>query len=49
MMGFIQSRDEGSDPVPARVPEEGLAPAPGDYVKVRLNPVFASATEEDAA
>ena len=46
MMGFIQSRDEGSEPVPARIPAEGLAPAPGHYVKVRL---FASATEEDAA
>ena len=46
MMGFIQSRDEGSEPVPARIPAEGLATAPGHYVKVRL---FASATEEDAA
>ena len=49
MMGFIQSRDEGSEPVPARIPAEGLATAPGHYVKVRLNPVFACPTEEDAA
>ncbi|MBY5992161.1 class I poly(R)-hydroxyalkanoic acid synthase [Ferrimonas balearica] len=29
----------GAEPVPARVPDTGLAAAPGDYVRVRLNPV----------
>lgn len=49
MIRFIQGRDEGAEPVPVRVPAEGLEAAPGSYVKVRLNPVFASAQQEDAA
>jgi polyhydroxyalkanoate synthase len=40
MMRFIKDRDE-AEPVPARQPVEGLEAAPGSYVKVRLNPVFA--------
>ncbi len=31
---------EGAEPVPARQVAQGLGPAPGDYVQVRLNPTF---------
>ncbi|MNY65576.1 hypothetical protein D3C86_2028650 [compost metagenome] len=44
MMSFISSRDEQADPVPARVPSEGLETAPGSYVKARLNPIFSGTT-----
>ena len=46
MMRFIQSRDE-AEPVPARLPGDGLEAAPGSYVKERLNPVFAGAKVQE--
>ncbi|WP_439842088.1 alpha/beta fold hydrolase [Aeromonas taiwanensis] len=46
MMRFIQSRDE-TEPVPARLPGDGLEAAPGSYVKARLNPVFAGAKVQE--
>ncbi|MGY3943427.1 class I poly(R)-hydroxyalkanoic acid synthase [Aeromonas tecta] len=49
LTAFIKARDGEHDPIPARVPGEGLAAAPGDYVKARLNPIFTKATEEVSA
>lgn len=49
MAAFIKAREVEHDPIPARVPVEGLAAAPGDYVKERLNPIFTKATEEESA
>ncbi|KMK91319.1 class I poly(R)-hydroxyalkanoic acid synthase [Aeromonas dhakensis] len=49
MAAFIQSREEDPAPIPARIPSEGLEAAPGGYVKVRLNPVFAPTPEEEPA
>ena len=46
MMRFIKDRDE-AEPVPARQPVEGLEAAPGSYVKVRLNPVFAGVRKQE--
>ncbi|WP_323893244.1 alpha/beta fold hydrolase [Aeromonas caviae] len=46
MMRFIKDRDE-AEPVPARQPAEGLEAAPGSYVKVRLNPVFAGVRKQE--
>ena len=46
MTAFIKARDEASEPIPAREPGEGLAAAPGSYVKERLNPIFTKAAEE---
>jgi polyhydroxyalkanoate synthase len=49
MATFIQSREEDPAPIPARIPSEGLEAAPGGYVKVRLNPVFAKTPEKEPA
>ncbi|PTT51337.1 class I poly(R)-hydroxyalkanoic acid synthase [Aeromonas sp. HMWF014] len=49
MAAFIQAREEEATPVPARIPSEGLEAAPGGYVKVRLNPVFAKRPEAEPA
>ncbi|MBY6107771.1 class I poly(R)-hydroxyalkanoic acid synthase [Ferrimonas balearica] len=35
--GWLSER-QGAEPVPARNINKGIAPAPGDYVQVRLNP-----------
>ncbi|WP_339015660.1 class I poly(R)-hydroxyalkanoic acid synthase [Aeromonas popoffii] len=49
MAAFIQAREEEATPVPARIPSEGMEAAPGGYVKVRLNPVFAKRPEAEPA
>ncbi len=49
MAAFIKGREEEATSVPARIPSEGLEAAPGGYVKVRLNPVFANTPEEEPA
>lgn len=49
MAAFIKGREEEAMPVPARIPSEGLEAAPGGYVKVRLNPVFANTPVEEPA
>ncbi|WP_339020412.1 class I poly(R)-hydroxyalkanoic acid synthase [Aeromonas salmonicida] len=49
MTAFIKGREEEATSVPARIPSEGLEAAPGGYVKVRLNPVFANTPEEEPA
>ncbi|MFK0665987.1 class I poly(R)-hydroxyalkanoic acid synthase [Aeromonas salmonicida] len=49
MAAFIKGREEEATHVPARIPSEGLEAAPGGYVKVRLNPVFANTPEEEPA
>lgn len=49
MAAFIQSREGEQEPIPARVPDEGLAAAPGTYVKERLNPIFSQVKEEQPA